>query len=303
MVNASIPTKSTWPIKNQCRSFYQNCFPTLIVFSHIPIFSYNVQILHILKSPNDAWTRMIRKLASDVVHRIFHSFGNEEISAKNRLTKELFLQCFEDGQSTSRKIKGITNWGDTHVGREILVKNSQGENEKFSTSHLFVKPNPVLIRNKQCFSSAEDHKSPEFLYRHYFEHELDLSAQLIDSDLTNAFMKIDQRENLLEMKATIEKDLALKFMSSDDRIILAMREVLIAEFDKTISSSFEKTDKKIDNVSEKVENVGEQVEQINQGQENMQQNMQQIAQGQDDMLHRIYMRLKRLEGSPEDERD
>ena len=253
---------------------------------------------------------MIRKLASDVVHRIFHSFGNEEISARNRLTKELFLQCFQDGQSTSRKIKGITNWGDTHVGREILVKNSQGENEKISTSHLFIKPNPVLIRNKQCFSSGEEHKNPEFLYRHYFEHELDLSAQLIDSDLTNAFMKIDQRENLLEMKATIEKDLALKFMSSDDRIILAMREVLIAEFDKSISSSFENTDKKIDNVSEKVENVsekienvGEQVEQINQGQENMQQNMQQIAQGQHDMLHRIYMRLKRLEDSPENERD
>ena len=188
---------------------------------------------------------------------------------------------------------------------------------KFLTSHLFIKPNPVLIRNKQCFSSAKEHKNPEFLYRHYFEHELDLSAQLIDSDLTNAFMKIDQRENLLEMKATIEKDLALKFMSSDDRIILAMREVLIAEFDKSISSSFEKTDEKIDNVSEKVvnvsgqvenvsekvENVSEQVEQINQGQENMQQNMQQIAQGQDDMLNRIYMRLKRLEDSPEDERD
>ena len=251
-VNASIPTKSTWPIENKCRSFYQKCFSTLIVFSFILISSYNVQILYILKTPNDAWTRMIRKLASDVVHRIFHSFGNEENSAKNRLTKELFLQCFEDGQSTSRKIKGITNWGDTHVGREILVKNSQGKNEKFSTSHLFVKPNPVLIRNKHCFSSVEEHKNPEFLYRHYFEHELDLSAQLIDSNLTNAFMKIDQRENLLEMKATIEKDLALKFMSSDDRIILAMREVLIAEFDKTISSSFEKTDKKIDNVIEQV---------------------------------------------------
>ena len=185
------------------------------------------------------------------------------------------------------------------------------------TSHLFVKPNPVLIRNKQCFSSAEEHKNPEFLFRHYFEHELDLSAKLVDLDLTNYFMKIDQRENLLEMKATIEKELALKFMSSDDRIILAMREVLIAEFEKSISSSFEKTHKKIDNVGEKVENVsgrvekvnekienvGEQVEQINQGQENMQQNMQQIAQGQDDMLHRIYMRLKRFQDLPEDERD
>ena len=262
-----------------------------------------MQILHILKSPNDAWTRMIRKLASDVVHRIFHSFSNEDISVKNRLTKELFLQCFQDGQSTSRKIKGITNWGDTHVGREILVKNSLGENEKFFTSHLFIKPNPVLIRNKQCFSSAEEYKSPEFLYRHYFEHELDLSAKLIDSDLTNAFMKIDQRENLLEMKATIEKDLALKFMSSDDRIILAMREVLIAEFDKSISSSFEKTDKKIDNVSEQIENVTEKIENVGEQVEHFEENMQQIAQGQDDMLHRIYMRLKRLEGSPEDEKD
>ena len=115
-----------------------------------------MQILQLLKSSKDAWTRVVRKVANDVVYRIFNHFKNEDICAEERLTKKLFLTCFQKGKSTPRKMKGVTNWGETHVGREILIKNKNEETEKVLTSHLFNQPIPVDIRDNQYFCMTED---------------------------------------------------------------------------------------------------------------------------------------------------
>ena len=248
-----------------------------------------MQILQLLKSPKDAWTRIVRKVANDTVHRIFDHLKNEEISSEKRLTKELFLQCFQKGKSTTRKIKGLTNWGDTHVGREILVINDKKEIEKVFTSHLFKKSIPVAIRDNQYFSSTEDCAKSTFEFRHCFDFELSSCVHQINccSDL-NEFSIVDQRETILEIKEEIEKNLLYKFLSSDEKVISTLREVLIEELDHKISTSFEKTDKKIDHVSGQVEEVAQQVEEVAQQAEH-------VAHKQNDMLERLYMRVKRME--------
>ena len=258
---------------------------SILIYSN---FSYNVQILQLLKSPKDAWTRVVRKVANDVVYRIFNHFKYEEISAEARLTKKLFLTCFQKGKSTPRKIKGVTNWGETHVGREILLKTNNDGTEKVSTSNLFNQPIPVAIRDNQYFCSTEDWERSTSNFRHCFEFET-CEHQMNPSSEINEFSIVDQRETLLEMKPEIEKDLLNKFMSSDEKIISTLREVFVEELDHKISTSFEKTDNKIDNVSDQVGHVSQQVEQVS-----------NVIVGQDDMLERIYMRLKRMEKNESD---
>ena len=247
-----------------------------------------MQILQLLKSPKDAWTRVVRKVANDVVYRIFHHFKNEEISAEARLTKKLFLTCFQKGKSTPRKIKGVTNWGETHVGREILIKTNSDETKKVSTSNLFNQPIPVAIRDNQYFCTTEERERSTSNFRHCFDFET-CEHQMNPSSEINEFSIVDQRETLLEMKPEIEKDLLNKFMSSDEKIISTLREVFVEELDHKISISFEKTDNKIDNVSDQVGHVSQQVEQVS-----------NVIVGQDDMLERIYMRLKRMEKNESD---
>ena len=223
-----------------------------------------------------------------MVYRIFHHFKNEEISAEARLTKKLFLTCFQKGKSTPRKIKGVTNWGETHVGREILLKTNNDATEKVSTSNLFNQPIPVAIRDNQYFCSTEDCERSTSNFRHCFEFE-SCEYQMNPCSELNEFSLVDQQETLLKMKPEIEKDLLYKFMSSDEKIISTLREVFVEELDYKISNSFEKTDKKIDNVSYQVGHVSQQVEQVS-----------QVIVGQDDMLERIYMRLKRMEKNESD---
>ena len=234
-----------------------------------------------MKSPNDAWNRVVRKVAGDVVHRLFESFGDEELASERRLTKELFIRCFQKGKSSTRKLKGITNWGDTHVGREIQVTNDKEENEKMLTAHLFNKPIPVIIKDNQCFSSYEEYKRSKFLFRHSFEHERSSCVHPIDPIEGNAFLVADQRENLLLAKEKIEKELAHKFKSSDEKIITTLKEVFIEELENKVTTSLDKTDKKIDQVSEPIENVAHGIG------------------AQEDMLSQIFMILKQMQESEE----
>ena len=234
-----------------------------------------------MKSPNDAWNRVVRKVAGDVVHRLFESFGDEELASERRLTKELFIRCFQKGKSSTRKLKGITNWGDTHVGREIQVTNDKEENEKMLTAHLFNKPIPVIIKDNQCFSSYEEYKRSKFLFRHSFEHERSSCVHPIDPIEGNAFLVADQRENLLLAKEKIEKELAYKFKSSDEKIITTLKEVFIEELENKVTTSLDKTDKKIDQVSEQIENVAHGIG------------------AQEDMLSQIFMILKQMQESEE----
>ena len=234
-----------------------------------------------MKSPNDAWNRVVRKVAGDVVHRLFESFGDEELASERRLTKELFIRCFQKGKSSTRKLKGITNWGDTHVGREIQVTNDKEENEKILTAHLFNKPIPVIIKDNQCFSSYEEYKRSKFLFRHSFEHERSSCVHPIDPIEANKFLVADQRENLLLAKEKIEKELAYKFKSSDEKIITTLKEVFIEELENKVTTSLDKTDKKIDQVSEQIENVAHGIG------------------AQEDMLSQIFMILKQMQESEE----
>ena len=234
-----------------------------------------------MKSPNDAWNRVVRKVAGDVVHCLFESFGDEELASERRLTKELFIRCFQKGKSSTRKLKGITNWGDTHVGREIQVTNDKEENEKMLTAHLFNKPIPVIIKENQCFSSYEEYKRSKFLFRHSFEHERSSCVHPIDPIEANKFLVADQRENLLLAKEKIEKELAYKFKSSDEKIITTLKEVFIEELENKVTTSLDKTDKKIDQVSEQIENVAHGIG------------------AQEDMLSQIFMILKQMQESEE----
>ena len=236
-----------------------------------------MQILHLLKSPKDAGTRIIRKVANDAVHCIFDSFKNEENSSAQRLTKDFFLQSFLKGKSTTRKLKGMTNWGNTHVGREIQVINNRGETENIFTSHLFKTPIPVLITDNQCFSNTKKVERSKFMFRHCFDHESSSCIHQIDSSKINEFSTVDQRETLLKMKAKVEKDLLYKFISGDEKIIKTLREIFLEELDNKMKASFEKTDKKIDQVNNQVEQVSHKIDE------------------QEDMLERIYMRLNRME--------
>ena len=231
-----------------------------------------------MKSPNDAWNRVVRKVAGDVVHRLFESFGDEELASERRLTKELFIRCFQKGKSSTRKLKGITNWGDTHVGREIQVTNDKEENEKMLTAHLFNKPIPVIIKDNQCFSSYEEYKRSKFLFRHSFEHERSSCVHPIDPIEANTFLVADQRENLLLAKEKIENELAYKFKSSDEKVITTLRKVFIEELENKITTSQEKTDKKIDQVSEQIETA---------------------VHAQEDMLSQIFIILKQMQESEE----
>ena len=231
-----------------------------------------------MKSPNDAWTRVVRKIASDVVHRIFESFSDEEIANEQRLTNELFIRCFQEGKSSTRELKAITNWGDTHVGREIQVTNEKGENEKMLTANLFKKPMPVIMKDNQCFGSYEEYKRSKFLFRHSFEHEKSSCVHHIDPIDANAFLVVDQRENLLLAKEKIENELAYKFKSSDEKVITTLRKVFIEELENKITTSHDKTDKKIDQVSEQIETA---------------------VHAQEDMLSQIFMILKRMQESEE----
>ena len=192
--------------------------------------------MHLLRSPHDAWTRILRKVASDTVHRIFDSFTTKEIAAKQNLTKEVFLYCFLKGKSTTRNLKGLTNRGNTNVGREIKVRNGKGT-EKYFTSDLFQNPKTVMVQDNQCFSpSSVEDENPKFLFRHCFKHESAGCAHPIDSCDTKIFLAIDKSQSLLEVKEEVVKELTNKFLSLPD--------VFIEHFDKT--------DKKIDNIGKQI---------------------------------------------------
>ena len=94
-------------------------------------------------------------------------------------------------------------------------------------------------------------------------------------------MVADQRENLLLAKEKIEKELAYKFKSSDEKIITTLKEVFIEELENKVTTSLDKTDKKIDQVSEQIENVAHGIG------------------AQEDMLSQIFMILKQMQESEE----
>ena len=82
--------------------FVTHIFQENLIFYLCNFFSYNVQILHLLQRPFDSWTKTIRKVAKDVVHRIFNGLEDGNF-VKNHYGKYILAQsicthysCFEN---------------------------------------------------------------------------------------------------------------------------------------------------------------------------------------------------------------
>ena len=61
---------------------------------------------------------------------------------------------------------------------------------------------------------------------------------------TELFLTVDQRESLMEMRESVENEVAQKFLSNDTKVIIALKEVITEEF--------KKTDEKLDHISEQI---------------------------------------------------
>ena len=57
---------------------------------------------------------------------------------------------------------------------------------------------------------------------------------------TELFLTVDQRESLMEMRESVENEVAQKFLSNDTKVIIALKEVITEEF--------KKTDEKLDHI-------------------------------------------------------
>ena len=88
----------------------------------------------LLKDPVDSWTKAMAKIAEDAVHRMFDHLSRVEGSRK--LDKELLLECFVKGRSSSKFYAEIKN-KKRDPGRQIYVKQS---NDPYLTSDLFELP-------------------------------------------------------------------------------------------------------------------------------------------------------------------
>ena len=76
----------------------------------------------LLKDPVDSWTKAMAKIAEDAVHRMFDHLSRVEGSRK--LDKELLLECFVKGRSSSKFYAEIKN-KKRDPGRQIYVKQSK----------------------------------------------------------------------------------------------------------------------------------------------------------------------------------
>ena len=72
----------------------------LICITYI-FFRFNVQFVHILQYPADSYVKMMKKIAGDIVHRIFDGLSKQEIFDKP-LDKKTLFQCFLVGESVAR---------------------------------------------------------------------------------------------------------------------------------------------------------------------------------------------------------
>ena len=164
------------------------------------------------------------------------------------LTKEIFLRAFQEGKSDKHwnVKKGIYS----EIGHELKVKN---KDENLWTSKLFQDPNVLMYKESKYYSTKENITTGRYLFRHSFDHEvLNCVHPLKPNDIAT-FLNFDQRENLLQMKESVKKDVIKKFTSIDEKITNAIKEVFQVEN--------KKTGEKLDTLDEKVETLGGSLEQ------------------------------------------
>ena len=171
----------------------------LLVEIFMDIFiNYNIQFCYLLNDPIDSWTKAMRKLAEDSVHRIFDQLSREDDGTS--LTKAMIIDCFLKGRSERSSVFKLVSKRKWFVGGEIKTKNRG----TYHTSDLLKKP----VRWDLYDPNKRD--TYNFLYRHPFEHEPN------ENNPSN-YESMDQFQALLEMKSDLKPSIE-KELSNDKKI-------------------------------------------------------------------------------------
>ena len=134
---------------------------------------------------------MLKKIASDVNHRIFQALPKEGLKFESKpLDEETFLQSFLNGESESQ-------WGGkamkklkAGIGRELKVKTN-GDEKTFLTSDIFEKPRSLWKKEPgQYYSKESTESSQKYLFRHAFEFEHSDCQHFISLDEPRCFQLI-----------------------------------------------------------------------------------------------------------------
>ena len=162
-----------------------------------------------------------------------------------------YHKIYFEGKSIKSQVKRITNRGEANVGREILTIKEDGVEENFLTADLIEKATPVVIKNDVrfgdlCFTKEKGTINKKFLLRHHNDADDDQTAFKFPTKCneTELFLTVDQRESLMEMRESVENEVAQKFLSNDTKVIIALKDVITEEF--------KKTDEKLDHISEQI---------------------------------------------------
>ena len=157
-----------------------------------------------------------------------------------------------------------------------MVVNRDGDEKSYLTSNIFEKPRTLLTKGiGQYFSKQSAASSEKYLFRHTFsfeEDECQHPINLDDPQLT-VFLNADKYVELMRIKDDIIDELTYKFMTNDKKVIITMKEVL--------NEHFEKTDKKLDNISDKFDKY---IKDQNKGQEVLMENQTDIMENQNKLM-------------------
>ena len=185
--------------------------------------------MHILENPVDSWAQAMKKLAGDVIHRIFEALSVED-SAKI-LDQHEMINCFLVGQSDSKWLKGI---GKRKIGLGQEIKAIfNGAEKGFFTAKIFEKSCCLWKdKNGKYFSKEPVAKSDKYLFRHAYDFETSDCKKSVDFDnpKLQQFLKVDRYEMLMAIKDEVIKELFYKFMSQDKKVISVMKDVLENHF-------------------------------------------------------------------------
>ena len=171
-----------------------------LIETFVDIFiNYNIQFWHLLQNPVDSWTKIMKKMAKDSVHRIFDHLGNENSSnqfTEFKVTKARLIDCFLKGRSEKKPFK------TDYVGGEIRIQNGE---KKVFTSELFEKP--VRAEKYDDGNSNKRDKTTSFYYRYSFGHEQGFQKE----KLSPIKPEIDCRKKLVIRRNDRIKELQERF--------------------------------------------------------------------------------------------
>ena len=169
----------------------------------------------------------MKKLAADVIHRVFQSLSKQDEKYIDKvLDKYTFMKSFRDGESESKWGKAIKK-RKVELGRKIKAL-FEGSEKTFFTSKIFEKPSLWFNENGQCLSRRSKETSEKYLFRHPFAFERFDLTQLVTVDILmlEKFKKVDKSAELLRIKDSMIRELAVKFATDDIKISNMMKEIL-----------------------------------------------------------------------------